>query len=128
MLDILSIVIPALLPPIADGLKRLTSKWFGRSVDEEIKIMQAESEKIRALAEIDKPSDNISPWVANLRASARYIVVYLVLGTACILSIVGFIYAPQLRGSILEAYFKIASACVFFLFGDRVYINLISKK
>lgn len=128
MVEILSLIIPALLPPVADGFKRITSKWFGRSVEEEIKLMQAETEKLKALAELDKPSDNISVWVANLRASFRYIAIGLVLIVTCILGIIGFITTPDLRPAIMENFLKVASSCLFFMIGDRVYLHISAKK
>ena len=79
MASILSLVIPALIPALADGIRGVFGKLTGgagakpQNVEEQIKLMAAENERLKALAELDKPAENISPWVADLRASFRYI-------------------------------------------------------
>lgn len=127
-MNILGLLIPSLLPALADGAKGLFQKFFGGtkpvSVDEQIKLMQAETEKIKAIAEIDKPADNISVWVADLRASFRYI------SAGCIiLSTIGFTawyfyYPTDKLDSMLEMLWQLTGSVFSFMFGDRVYLGL----
>lgn len=119
-----TLILPALVTPFSDIVKRLASRWLGRSVDEEIKLMQAETEKLRVLAELDKPSDNISLWVANLRASFRYIIVGFVVLITSIIGIIGYILSPEARPTIINAFLEFASACTSFIIGNRIYLSL----
>lgn len=124
---LLTSLVPALLPAIGDGLRGIFAKFTGsaganpQNVDEAIKLMQAQTEKLRALAEIDKPSGRASLWVTNLRESSRYVAVLLVLLNA----------AGQLAFNSNPAHvvmsLELASSAFFFLFGDRVYLHLRGK-
>lgn len=121
---ITGLILPALITPFSDIVKRLASRWLGRSVDEEIKLMQAETEKLKVLAELDKPSENISVWVANLRASFRYIVVGFVVVVTAVIGVLGFILSPEARPVIISSFLEFASACTSFIIGNRIYLSL----
>jgi hypothetical protein len=75
----------AVLPAVMDILKKGAERIItGRrmTVDDEIRLMQAETEKLKALAELDRPETNISPVIASFRASFRYVFCLLIfLGT-----------------------------------------------
>ncbi|MCX7911095.1 MAG: hypothetical protein N2505_05910 [Endomicrobia bacterium] len=123
-MDILTtFILPVLATPLADAIKKGVSKLFGRSIEEEIKLMQAEVEKLKALAELDKPSDNISQWVANLRASFRYIIVGVVVLVTCIIGVIGYIYSPESRPTIINAFLEFSGACTSFIIGNRIYLS-----
>ena len=121
-MGLLALLLPALLPVAADGVRGLVgmfTKGKGaepQNVDEAIKLMSAQTEQVKALAEIDKPSENISQWVANLRASSRYIAVFLIFGATLVAVSTN---APQ-----TDALLQLSGSAFFFLFGDRVYIHL----
>lgn len=67
----------ALAPVTVDMVKSaatgLSRKWFGLSIDDQIKVDQSVVEKMKALAALDAPSGTPSQWVIDLRASFRYI-------------------------------------------------------
>jgi hypothetical protein len=123
MASILSLVIPALIPALADGIRGVFGKLTGgagakpQNVEEQIKMMAAENERLKALAELDKPAENISPWVADLRASFRYIA-----GGLIILGAVSTLYAPVAQ-DVQEAVWNLAGSVFAFLFGDRMYLK-----
>lgn len=123
MASILSLVIPALIPALADGIRGVFGKLTGgagakpQTVEEQIKMMAAENERLKALAELDKPAENISPWVADLRASFRYIA-----GGLIILGAVSTLYAPVAQ-DVQEAVWNLAGSVFAFLFGDRMYLK-----
>ena len=104
MTGILSLVVPALIPAVADGLRGVFNKLTGgagakpANVEEQIKLMAAENERLKALAEIDKPSEKISPWVADLRASFRYIAAGVI-----IMAAVSTLYSPKIDSALFEA-------------------------
>jgi hypothetical protein len=125
---LLTTLLPALLPAVGDGVRGLFAKFTGsagadpQNVDEKIKLMQAETDKLKALAEIDKPTGKASLWVTNLRESARYIAVYVVIANGFLQSF----FNPNPEVVVLSL--ELASSGFFFLFGDRVYVNLKGKK
>ena len=127
MMGILSLVVPALIPAVADGLRGVFSRLTGgagakpQNVEEQIKLMTAENERLKAVAELDKPAENISPWVADLRASFRYIA-----GGLIILSAVStlFFNADLL---VQDAVWNLAGSVFAFLFGDRMYFKFSKR-
>ncbi|TRZ42139.1 hypothetical protein D4S03_12420 [bacterium] len=125
--SILSLVIPALIPAVADGLRGIFSRLTGgagakpQNVEEQIKLMTAENERLKALAELDKPSENISPWVADLRASFRYIA-----GGLIILGAVSTLYLPA-DLLVQDAIWNLAGSVFAFLFGDRMYFKFSKR-
>jgi hypothetical protein len=123
MASVLSLVIPALIPALADGIRGVFGKLTGgagskpQNLEEQIKLMAAENERLKALAELDKPAENISPWVADLRASFRYIA-----GGLIILGAVSTLYAPVAQ-DVQESVWNLAGSVFAFLFGDRMYLK-----
>jgi hypothetical protein len=111
----------AVLPAVMDILKKGAERIItGRrmTVDDEIRLMQAETEKLKALAELDRPETNISPVIASFRASFRYVFCLLIfLGT--LLCIFGGV-----RQEFTEAMLDLLSGVVFFLIGHRTYLYL----
>ena len=127
MMGILSLVVPALIPAVADGLRGVFSRLTGgagakpQNVEEQIKLMTAENERLKAVAELDKPAENISPWVADLRASFRYIA-----GGLIILGAVSTLYLPA-DLLVQDAIWNLAGSVFAFLFGDRMYFKFAKR-
>lgn len=128
MASILSLVVPALIPALADGLRGVFGKLTGgagakpQNVEEQIRLMAAENERLKALAELDKPAENISPWVADLRASFRYIAAGVI-----IMGAVSTLYMPKLDAALFEAIWNLAGSVFSFMFGDRMYLKFTKK-
>jgi len=125
---LLTMILPAFAAPIADGIKALTRKYAGVSVDDEIKLLTANTDKLKALAELDKPADNISPWVANLRASFRYICAGVIVLAAIASGIYSMVCVPELRAAVCSAFLELAGAAFSFVFGERMYLRLTGQK
>jgi len=122
---ILESVIGALVPVGVEGLKQVFARFFGgvraTTIDEQIKLDSNEIEKIKALAELDKPIGNPSQWVVDLRASARYVGALLVIAVG-----ISTLYVPvdkAIQSLALEA----ANIAFGFLFGSRIVANLSRK-
>jgi hypothetical protein len=122
---ILESVIGALVPVGVEGLKQVFARFFGgvraTTIDEQIKLDANEIEKIKALAELDKPIGNPSQWVVDLRASARYVGALLVIAVG-----ISTLYVPvdkAIQSLALEA----ANIAFGFLFGSRIVANLSRK-
>jgi len=129
MEGLLSLVIPALIPVLADGVRNIIAMITGskgaqpQTVDEAIKWMQAETARLQALAALDQPSGPVSPWVANLRASTRYIIAIGVL-IAAILSA----FVPTANPAAPDILISMAGSVWSFLFGERMYLALRGTK
>ena len=119
---IIESIIGALVPVGVEGIKQLMTNFFGgvkaTSIEDQIKLDVNEIEKIKALAELDKPIGQPSQWVVDLRASARYI------GALAVITVgISTLYAPvdvRIQAIALEA----ANIAFGFLFGSRIVANL----
>ena len=119
---IIESIIGALVPVGVEGIKQLMTNFFGgvkaTSIDDQIKLDANEIEKIKALAELDKPIGAPSQWVVDLRASARYI------GALAVITVgISTLYAPvdvRIQAIALEA----ANIAFGFLFGSRIVAGL----
>jgi hypothetical protein len=115
-------IIGALVPVGIEGIKQLMTNFFGgvkaTSIEDQIKLDDNEIEKIKAIAELDKPIGQPSQWVVDLRASARYI------GALAVITVgISTLYAPvdvRIQAIALEA----ANIAFGFLFGSRIVAGL----
>ncbi len=116
---IIETIIGALVPVLAEGAKGAAKKWFGdgikpQTIDDQIKLDDAEIRKLESIAKLDNPGGTPSQWVIDMRASSRYIV-----GGIIIIGAVGTLFAPvpiEVQRLALEA----ANVVFGFLFGSRV--------
>lgn len=115
---IIESIIGALVPVGIEGIKQAMTRFFGgvkaTSIDDQIKLDNNEIEKIKALAELDRPIGQPSQWVVDLRASARYIGALVVIGVG-----ISTLYVPvddDVKIIALEA----ANIAFGFLFGSRI--------
>lgn len=124
MSALLSLLLPALVPVASDAVRGIISKFTGgagaipQNVDEEIRLMEAKTKNLQALAELDKPAGNISQWVADLRASFRYIAAGVV-----ILAAVTTLFAP-VEKELAEIAWQAAGSVWAFVFGDRMWMYI----
>jgi hypothetical protein len=131
-----TLLLPALLPAIADGLKVLWGRITGgvvkpATVDDQVKLMNADIERLKALAALDAPAGTISPWVADLRASFRYVAAGIIIVGTLLFSAYYFLAATKESKDIilpvLELFIQMSGSVFSFMFGDRVYLNLKKK-
>ncbi len=125
---LLTMILPAFAAPISDGIKALIRKKTGVSVDDEIKLLAASTDKMRVLAELDKPSEKISPWVADLRASFRYVCAGVIVLTAMVCGVYAVINVPEMRLPVVSSFLELTGAAFSFIFGERMYLGLTGKK
>lgn len=116
-------VISALLPAGVDAIKSLfgaaSRKWVGLSVEDQIKLDNANVEKLKALAQLDNPGGTPSQWVVDLRASFRYV------GAGA--SILGGLYG-LFSGLDSEVSAQLISIPFSFIFGERMLLTLNQAK
>lgn len=120
-----SVLFPALLPAITDGVRGIFAKFTKGAggnpvnVTERIQLMQAETARLQALAEIDKPVGEPSLWVNNLRSSFRYIAIIIIW-----LATVGAVFTPTVPEAITLIMLDLSGACMSFVIGERMYLTL----
>ena len=113
-------ILSALAPAAVDAIKGIfgaaSRKWIGLSVDDQIKLQNAEVSKIQALSALDNPYGTPSQWVVDLRGSFRYI--------ACGIFVIGglatLFVAPEFAALGLEAAMSASS----FIFGERMLLSI----
>ena len=111
-----SLLASTALPMAMDIVKQVTTKWFGLSIDDQIKIENAQVEKMKALAQLDNPYGTPSQWVVDLRASFRY------LGSILIIFIgIGVIAAVPEQ---IEAGLSLVTMPFGFIFGERLVLGM----
>jgi len=115
---LLETIVGALVPIGVEGIKQAITRFAGgvkpTTVDEQIKLDEAEVRRLEALAKLDTPIGQPSQWVVDLRASARYIGALLVIAVG-----VSTLYVPvdvAVQTLALEA----ANIAFGFLFGSRI--------
>lgn len=124
-MNLLALILPALLPAGLDMLKSVVARVTGvvasepRNTAERITLMGAENERLKIIADLDKPSGEISKFTANFRALNRYILGDLIL-------IITFIYIllPGMNLEIANFLLNLSASVFAFFFGDRVNLYL----
>lgn len=113
-------LLSALAPAAIDAIKGLfgaaSRKWIGLSVDDQIKLQNADVERLKAISALDNPYGTPSQWVVDLRGSFRYI--------ACGVFVLGglstLFFVPQFASLGLEAAMSASS----FIFGERMLLSI----
>lgn len=115
---LLETLIAALIPAGIEGVKQIITRFAGgvqpTTIDEQIKLKQADTANTEAIAKLDTPIGNPSQWVVDLRASARYLGALIV-----ILVGVSTLYIPM-DDSIRYVGLEAANIAFGFLFGSRI--------
>lgn len=123
----IALLLPALLPAVADGLRGVFTRLTGgagvkpANIAEAISFMRAEAEMAKSMAALDQPAANISKWVADLRASFRYVAAgVLILAPYGMLLFEGIFRIPVGTELLLQAH-DLSGQAFSFIFGDRMY-------
>jgi hypothetical protein len=122
---ILGLILPALVPAFTDGVRGLFAKFTGgaggqpQNMQERIQLIQAETEKLKALAQLDTPSGEPSKWIIDLRASYRYVIITFILITTIVV-----VYSPNVQLGIVSVFLDMTGACMSFIIGERMYLSI----
>lgn len=120
-----SVLFPALIPALTDGVRGIFAKFTGgaggtpQNVNERIQLMQAETARLSALAEIDKPVGEPDKWVTNLRSSFRYLAIIVIW-----FATIGAVFTPTVPEGITLILLDLSGACMSFVIGERMYLTL----
>ena len=114
-------LISALIPVGVEGTKQLINKAVGgpkpTTIDEQIKLEQADIARLEAVAKLDNPYGTPSQWVVDLRASARYLAAWaVILGGGAALFTDADLTVKALSVEAISVAFG-------FLFGTRIVAN-----
>jgi hypothetical protein len=126
---LISMILPALIPMLSDTVRGIVNRFTGgagaqpANVAEAIQLMKAETERVSAVAALDTPSANISKWVADLRASTRYVIAILVVINAIVI-----LYVKDVNPAFAELSMNLAGSVWSFLFGERMYLGMKGVK
>lgn len=116
-------LISALAPAAVDMLKGLfggiSRRIGGLSVDDEIKLGNANVAKLEALSKLDSVVGTPSQWVVDVRASFRYIAA----GISIAGGLAGLFIAPALS----ELWAQLITIPFSFIFGERMYLQFKGK-
>ncbi len=122
---ILTTLLPMIVPALADGIRGVFSKITGgaggspQNVAERIQLMQADTERVKALAQIDTPIGQPSQWVVDTRAIFRYAAIMCIWLVTAIA-----IFSTGIPESVVSALLDISGATMSFVIGERLYLNL----
>lgn len=123
-MNLLTLILPAIVPALTDGLRALIGRIAGgagsqpQNVAEAIQLMQAQNARLEALAKLDAPAGDVSRWVANLRASFRYVAV-----GSIILATIAAIFAGVEETALLVL-LDLSGASMSFVIGERMYLRI----
>lgn len=122
---IASLIFPALMPAVTDGLRGIFAKFTGgaggtpQNVNERIQLMEAETKRLQALADIDKPAGEPSVWVTDIRAIFRYAAITLIW-----LATIVAVFTPTVPSEMTMMLLDLSGACMSFVIGERMYLSL----
>ena len=123
---IFGLILPALVPAFADGMRGIFARLTGgaggqpQNVQERVELMQAEATKLQALAALDNPEGTPSQWIVDLRACYRYVII------SAILIFTGVVvFNPELVGTaVVSVFLDMTGACMSFIIGERMYLSI----
>ena len=122
----MSLVIPALVPAFADGMRGIFARLTGgaggmpQNVQERVELMQAEAQKLQAIAALDNPEGTPSQWIVDLRACYRYIII------SAILIFTGIVVfnSDTVGATVVSVFLDMSGACMSFIIGERMYLSI----
>jgi len=123
--SLISLILPALVPAFTDGVRGIFAKLTGgaggqpQNMQERISLIQAETERLKALAELDAPNGEPAKWIINLRACYRYVIITFIL-----LATIFVVYSPGVQLGIVSVFLDMTGACMSFIIGERMYLSI----
>lgn len=121
-------ILTALLPIAQDGIRAVINRVTGSAgaqpanTDEAIRLIEAETKRLQAIAQIDTPVGEISLWVNNVRALQRPA------AAAFVLLAYWYTLVALVDVQIQVTVANLASSVVFYLFGDRTVMYMRGKE
>ena len=123
----LEVLIPALLPALGDGVRGLFNKLTGNSgsrpanVAEVIQLMEADTARLRAIADMEKGGETYM-WVEAVRKMQRPVAVGVIISAY----VAAALFSDNQQ--MIDGLSIYAQMVTFYLFGDRSYAYLKKGK
>ena len=124
--SILSLILPALVPAFTDGMRGIFARLTGgaggqpQNVTERVQLMEAEAQKLQAIAQLDTPNGTPSQWIIDLRACFRYVII-----TAILIFTGVVVFCPDIVGvAVVSVFLDMSGACMSFIIGERMYLSI----
>lgn len=117
---ILSSIIGMAMPSLTDAFSAIVQRLTGgagalpKNVDDVIKLQTADVERLKALSDLDRPTENVSLWVSNLRASFRPIIACAAFGIGT-----ATLFVKDVDPTIATNIFSLATMVTSYMFGER---------
>lgn len=119
-------ILTALMPALTDGVRGLINKFTGgagaqpANVEEAVKLVDADIRRLEALSRLDQVQGEVSLWVSNIRALQRPVA-----STVIVISWLGLMayHGGTDPDTVINISSNLASAVIFYLFGDRTYMH-----
>ena len=92
------------------------------SLDDAIKLMQAETEQLKVRASVGDTDSPVYPWVASVVKLQRPIIVYMTISCFLVMTAFG-VGAPES----LDVVYDLAAMVIFWLFGERTLLKINDK-
>ena len=112
-----SLIAPAAVDMFKNLFAAVSRRWVGLSVDDQIKLENANIERLKALAQLDNPNGTPSQWVVDLRGASRYVATVLAIGVGAVMMLKATTPELEVLG------FELVAMPVSFLFGERMYLG-----
>ena len=90
------------------------------NVQERVQLMQAEAQKLQAIAALDNPEGTPSQWIIDLRACYRYVIISAIL----IFTGVVVFNSDVVGTSVVSIFLDMTGACMSFIIGERMYLSI----
>jgi hypothetical protein len=123
---IFGLILPALVPAFADGMRGIFARLTGgaggqpQNVTERVQLMEAEAQKLQAIAQLDTPNGTPSQWIIDLRACFRYVII-----TAILIFTGVVVFCPDIVGvAVVSVFLDMSGACMSFIIGERMYLSI----
>lgn len=114
-----SVILPAVVDLVKGAGGAISRKFIGLSVDDQIKLENAQVEKLKALADLDNPHGTPSQWVVDTRAIYRYAAATLVILIGGVLL---FVETDKTLA------YELVGMPFGFIFGERLWLGLKGMK
>ena len=112
---LLSALIPVGVEGIKQGINAITGGVKPTTVAEQLQLDEQEIKRLQAVASLDNPGGTPSQWVIDLRASARYIAAFVVIGGG-----IASTFVPEVDIAVKALSLEAANIAFGFLFGSRI--------
>lgn len=116
---LLSALIPVGVEGIKQGINAITGGVKPTTVAEQIQLEEQEIKRLQAVASLDNPGGTPSQWVIDLRASARYLAAFVVIGGGITTT-----FVPEIDLAVKALSLEAANIAFGFLFGSRIVTSL----